>query len=168
MLSNPDDIRQAMADRINAVFAANGVTCAVYARDVRTNSYPRVIILPDTQYITYNSSMNGSSAKRGLMQLSYLVEVKTAATEAESAQITLAKFLGSGPTQVASVPDAIESLGGSEEAPASPQLNGAVSIVNVNTCTVDTGRELTDDLGKPTGVLEFTATIQVDVYTEKV
>lgn len=172
MAANPDDIRQAMADRISAVFNTNGVQCAVFARDVRTSSYPRVIVLPDSgTFINYNATMNGSNTLAGLLQLSYLVEVKTAASEPESAQIALAQFIGSGASQKASVPDAIESLVGTENT-ATPQLGGNVEHVNVNTCSVDTGRDImtVDQNGNtsPSGMLEFTATIQVDVYARKV
>lgn len=119
----------------------------VFAHDVATPVYPRIIVLPGEPYVTYHSTFGPS-----LTQVNLLVEVKATAADPESAQIQLARFLGTGTGQTLSIADAIEKVVTGQ---TTPTLGGLVENVTVDTVSVNTGEQLTDN------TIEFAATFRV-------
>lgn len=135
-------IREAVRDHIRLTIPK----VQVYAHDVESGVYPRIIVLPASPYVTYHSTFGA-----GLAQVNLLVEVKAAAMDPESAQIQLARFLNAGTAQDWSVFDAIERITDG----TTPNLGGEVENVIVQDVTVNSGNQLQD------GTLEFAATFQL-------
>jgi len=140
-------IRTAIAERISDVCGISA-----YPFDVVSTVYPRAIVLPGTPLVEYHTTFG-----QGLSQLNFVVEVRTVATDPVPAQETLATFCGAGTGQTLSILDALEDVGTDN----TPQLDGAVHAINVESVSVGPGIQLTE------GPLEFTALFQVAVLARR-
>ena len=146
-------IRKAIATQITNQLTAGGVKAAVYAHPVQTNMFPRVVIMPGTPYIEYKSSFGP-----GLSTINLIISVQCSAMEAESAQLSLARFLNAGTGQGGSIFDAVEKV----TAPAlTADVAGAVQHVAVSDVSIDDGVLSSDN------TFEYTATFNVAVYVTR-
>lgn len=127
---NPNDVRQALADRITTVLNSADVACAVFPFATTSSSYPQVTILPGDPYVTYTVTFGN------VCEVNLNVEVRASATDPESGQRQLGDLLGAFGSNARALSDAIESQVGTE---LTPTLGGQVLNVTAIDCKADQG-----------------------------